>query len=441
VHTTNNFFTGQPRRLLIIIIAASLLARVAATLYIGNEVYELPGTFDQISYHNLALRLINGFGFTFGERWWPMTAAGAPTAHWSYLYTLFLAGIYKLIGPIPLGARLLQVLVVGILQPYLVYLIGRHVFSAAVGLTAAALTAVYSYFVYYSATLMTEPFYITTILASLYLTIRLAEAKVGRGRCWLAIGLGLTLGTTILLRQLFVVFVPLLLLWLLWAGHRHSGRWPLSPAVMAGAIVVFMILPFTIYNYSRFDRFVLLNTNAGYAFYWANHPVYGTHYQPLIDDYVALVPDELRGLDEAALDQALLQRGVQIVLEDPLRYAQLSLSRIPVYFMFWPSPDSGIISNVARISSFGILWPFMLLGMFFAFVRGKSSAATTNQIALLFLFVIAYSLIHLLSWSLIRYRLPVDAILLVFAGLSMVVLFGRVNAHLAKRRSPMPAGK
>lgn len=426
----------RPRQLLILIITAGLLARIAAALYIGNDVYELPGTFDQISYHNLALRLIDGFGFTFGEPWWPMTAANAPTAHWSFLYTFFLSGIYKLLGSAPLAARLLQVLVVGILHPYLAYLIGRHIFGQRVGLVAAALTAFYSYFVYYAATLMTEPFYITSILASLYLTIRLAEAKASREQLWLAVGLGLTLGITILLRQLFVLFVPLLLLWLLWAGHRHSGRWLLSSAIIVGAIIAAMILPFTIYNYLRFDRFVLLNTNAGYAFFWANHPVYGTQYQPLLDDYVSLVPDELRQLDEAALDQALLQRGVRIVLEDPVRYALLSFSRIPVYFMFWPSSDSETISNFARVSSFGILWPFMLLGMYFAFLRCKSSAIISSQVTLLFLFVVAYSLIHLLSWSLIRYRLPVDAVLLVFAALAILELVSRVNAYLARRRVP-----
>jgi hypothetical protein len=42
------------------------------------------------------------------------------------------------------------------------------------------------------------------------------------------------------------------------------------------------------------------------------------------------------------------------------------------------------------------------------------------------LFALMYTFIHLLSWSLIRYRLPVDAVLLVFAGLAVVDLFQRV---------------
>lgn len=412
-------FTKQPNLLLMAIIIIGLLIRVAAALFIGNEVFELPGTFDQISYHNLALRVVNGYGFSFGEQWWPMTVANAPTAHWSFLYTLFLAGVYKLFGTAPLVARLLQVVMVGILQPYLAFRIGRHVFNVAVGLFAAGLTVLYSYFIYYAATLMTEPFYITAILATLYLTIRLAEVETEKDQRKLAIVLGLVLGITILLRQLFILFVPLLMLWLIWVRYRRFGRWPITPVLLVGMIIVAMILPFTVYNYIRFDRFVLLNTNAGYAFYWANHPVYGTRYQPLLDNYIALVPAELRNLDEAALDQALLRLGVKIVLEDPLRFIQLSFSRIPVYFMFWPSAESGMISNVARVSSFGIFWPFMLYGLFYALIRRSSLTFITSPAFLLILFATTYSLIHLMSWSLIRYRLPVDAVLLIFAGLAL----------------------
>ena len=62
------------RRILVISLAASVVIRVIAALYLGNSVEVLPGTFDQVSYHNLALRVVDGHGFTFGEPWWPATA-------------------------------------------------------------------------------------------------------------------------------------------------------------------------------------------------------------------------------------------------------------------------------------------------------------------------------------------------------------------------------
>ncbi|MGH9856829.1 MAG: hypothetical protein ACRD4B_03195, partial [Acidobacteriota bacterium] len=131
-----------PRRsLLFAILAVSVCTRLAAALYLGNTVEPLPGTFDQVSYHNLALRLLSGHGFSFAEAWWPLTQAGAPTAHWSYLYTGFLTAIYRLFGPYAIVARLIQAFVVGLLQPYLAYRLGRLAFDDAAGLVAAALTA------------------------------------------------------------------------------------------------------------------------------------------------------------------------------------------------------------------------------------------------------------------------------------------------------------
>ncbi|MCG7754902.1 glycosyltransferase family 39 protein, partial [Flavihumibacter cheonanensis] len=96
--------------------------------------------FDQISYNNLAQRVLGGDGFTFGELWWPLTAPGEPTAHWSFLYTLYLVIVYAIFGPNPLAARLIQAVIVGILHPLLAYLIGKRVFGQIAGLIAAAIT-------------------------------------------------------------------------------------------------------------------------------------------------------------------------------------------------------------------------------------------------------------------------------------------------------------
>jgi hypothetical protein len=98
----------RQRQLLLIILAVSIVLRVGAALYLGNQVEEMPGTNDQISYHNLALRLTQGYGFSFGNFWWPATQPDAPTAHWSYLYTGYLAAVYALFGENPILARLIQ---------------------------------------------------------------------------------------------------------------------------------------------------------------------------------------------------------------------------------------------------------------------------------------------------------------------------------------------
>jgi hypothetical protein len=239
---------------------------------------------------------------------------------------------------------------------------------------------------------------------------------------WRGLALGTVVAAAVLLRQVYLMFVPVLFLWMWW---RSAGRqWRLMLA--AALTLVAFILPFTIYNQLRFGQFVLLNTNAGFAFYWSNHPSYGDSFDPILDEqgYKRLIPNNLYALNEAALDQALLRLGLQFVVDDPGRYFRLTLSRIPVYFMFWPSPESSVISNFARVLSFGLMWPFMLFGLLRALRRPVWPAGPNSlgPVILLGGFGLCYAGIHLLSWALVRYRLPVDAMLLVFAGSAVVDL-------------------
>ncbi len=433
------------------IVGVAVVLRLASAIYQGDAVAPLPGVYDQISYDELARRVISGHGFTFPVAWWPMTQAGAPTAHWSFLYTLYLAGVYTLFGLHPLAARLIQAVIAGILYPWLSYRLGRRLFGGGVGLVAAAISALYPYFVYYGGALMTETFYILAVLWALDLTIEISQrtsttdsphALLAAARPWLL--LGLALGVATLLRQLILLLVPFLFAWLLWMAARRKAAgepgssWsklrPMFAGMLASVVVIVaLIAPWTVRNYFAFHRFVPLNTNSGYAFFWGNNPIYGTNFVPILPDgtYQQLIPPELRGLDEAALDQALLVRGIGFVVADPWRYVQLSLSRVKYYFEFWPSAESGTTSNVARVLSFGVLLPLSLLGMLTIAVRRRYvREGQWPAVGLLGLFMVVYSMIHILSWALIRYRLPVDATLILFAA---VPVYGFVS-RLARGR-------
>lgn len=427
-----NRIAAQPLPLILFV---SVALRLVLALGMGNEVVELPGIFDQISYHNLALRVAGGYGFSFDQLWWPITPANEPTAHWSFLYTLYLAGIYSLFGPQPVIARVLQAVIVGVLHPCIIYRIGEKLFTRNVGFLAAAITAVYIYFFYYGAALMTEPFYITAILFSLYVSMQLAESIDKNQDVKLGLFLGICLGLTLLLRQVYLLFLPFLFLWIWLVRFKQSRRLPILPTVLSVFVIGLLILPVTVYNQSRFGSFVLLNTNSGYAFFWGNHPIHETEFVPIFptETYQELIPEEVRHLNEAELDRELLRRGIQFVLNDPQRYLLLSLSRIPPYFMFWYSSASGMVSNISRIASFGVMLPFMVIGLISSGKRFLSEKENrlldllSSPQGLLILFAIVYSGIHILTWTLIRYRLPIDAVLIPFAGLALMELAHRFH--------------
>ena len=94
--------------------------------------------------------------------------------------------------------------------------------------------------------------------------------------------LGISLGMALLLRQVFLLFTPFLFLWVWIARLRQKRSLPLVATAISLALIALLILPITAYNMQRFHRFVLLNTNSGYAFFWGNNPVYGTHFIPIL---------------------------------------------------------------------------------------------------------------------------------------------------------------
>lgn len=417
------------RRLLWLVIGVSVVLRLASAAYQGNEIRPMPGVTDQISYHELAIRVAHGHGFSFATGWWPATRANEPTAHWSYLYVLFVAGIYSIFGTNPLAVRIVQAVLAGVLQPWLVSRIGTRLFGHRVGLVSAALTAVYGYFVFYAGALVTESLYFIAVLWVVDSALGLA----GEGRPRLALsgwsGFGLACAAAVLLRQAFALLIPVLLVWLVWrAAAAVRFRTLAARLGVACGIIALCIAPWTFRNYKAFGSFVLLNTNAGFVFFWANHPVHGTAFIPIIPsngpvNYGTLLPPELSSLNEAQLDRELFRRALGFVRDDPSRYFRLSVSRISEFFKFWPSPGSSRLSNVVRVLSFGLLAPLLAAGCGVAVRawRRKWDDRARGQLLLMVLAGI-YSLAHVLTWTLVRYRLPVDAITIPFAAFAIVQL-------------------
>jgi hypothetical protein len=430
-------------RALTVIIGISLVLRLGTAVVLGPGIEARPGVTDELSYHALAVRVVEGHGFSFGTNWWPATHADEPTAHWSFLYVLFLAAIYMAAGPAPLVARIAQASIVGVLHPWLAWRIGNRLFGPNVGLASAAVTAVYGYFVYYSGTLVTEPLYIVAVLWVLDIATAMAARATMPARAnaigpWLL--LGVAAATAVLFRQAFLLMVPLVVGWTVWQvrGRRSTTGAPSFGALaLAGraaivlAVVAAAILPWTFRNYKAFGQFVPLNTNAGFVMFWANHPVHGTSFRPILSygtvNYGTMLPTDVKGLNEAALDRELFRRGVGFVKDDPVRYLRLSMSRAVEYFKFWPSADSSLASNAARVLSFGVLLPLLVSGMVIAFSKPDVASQYMPGAMLLLIVIAAYTLVHLLTWTLVRYRLPVDAMAMPFAGLSLLAGLTRLR--------------
>ncbi len=420
------------RSALIAILALAVLLRVGVAFYLGDST---PPAKDETSYSTLAWRVAQGYGYSFPSASYPFVPENTPTAHWSFLYGAFVAAVYTLTGFHPMAARLAGAVLTGILLPLLLYRLSRRTFalppftvyrfSFTIHHLVALLGAVYAYFVLYGAMVQTEGLFICALLWSLERGLAVeqmlrADRSISPA---LALSFGASLGVAALLRQSILPWVVVLALYLLWVGYRQRRLASAFVALsIAAGVTLLFILPFTLRNYRVYGDFLLLNSNAGYAMYSAQHPLHGTSFQ----EYAAApLPDDLldQNLNEAQWDKALMARGIGFVLADPARYLLLSLSRVRDYFEFWPTADSSLVFNLGRVFSFGLFLPFMLYGLYLS-LRPTSFtvyrlAFSIHRFRLLYLFIVVYSLLHIVTWAMSRYRLPVDAVMLLFAALAL----------------------
>ena len=328
--------------LIVTIILVAVLLRLVTSLYLGDTLLGKQKRIqDQVTYNALAQSLLAGKGYSFTNDVPGFTQANHPTAHWSFLYPLYLAGVYAIAGYHPIIARILQAVIAGVLSVWLVYLLGKRLFSKTVGLIAAGLTAVYAYFIFYDAALMTQPFFTVTVLAMLELSLAIID-KLKRNEqhmrvftpgiyWWFGLGIVLGFGNSSS-NYLTLDTIPVFMVCFSWTWTNT----PLGSYLTSG-IIILLILPWTIRNYVNYHAFLPLNSNAGFALYSANHPYHGTNFD---QDYVAPLPSDLMSLGlTAQWSTALIVRGVEFILQDPGRYLLLSLNRVE-FFLISGSPQN-----------------------------------------------------------------------------------------------------
>jgi len=411
-------------------ILLAIVLLIGAAIFLGNELedFQQARVQDQVSYNALARSLLAGRGYSFEQDWYPgFTKAHKPTAHWSFLYPLYLSGVYSITGYYPLAARIVQAVFSGILSIWLLFRLGKRLSGETLGLITAGLGAIYPYFIFHDAALMTESFFILGILVMLNLSIAIIDTRNGGENhysslrtsisAWLIIGI--VFGVTAILRQTILLWLPFWLFWIYWAGWKQIKWW--EPIITLAVIALF-IIPWSIRNYLIYEDFLLLNSNSGYALYSANHPNHGTQFD---QDYAAPLPEDLvsQGLNEAQWNSALTIRGLQFILQDPHRYLLLSLDRVGIFFNFWISPESNLSSNLMRVLSYGLYLPFFIYGLILSLREWK-------RYSLIYLFTLSFSAMHILTWASIRYRLPVDAALMPLAALALVDIIIRLQTRL-----------
>jgi len=169
-------------------------------------------------------------------------------------------------GNSPFDRQRVVTVACGIATVAVIGLVGRRVGGNRVGLIAAAIAAVYPNLWISDGLVMSESVSCLLVALALWAILVWADAPTLRG----AVLIGVTAGLGALARSELILLVPAAaaVMWIV--GRRTGVSRPVVQVAAAIGVAVLVLLPWTIFNFARFEKPVFLTTNEGGALLGAN---------------------------------------------------------------------------------------------------------------------------------------------------------------------------
>lgn len=403
------------RRVLFGILVLAVLLRVVWALQMRESPYFLDPQLDQRFFVEWGRSVANGEGL-----------GDAPFVR-APLYAWYLGGVFRLFGEDLLIARLIQC-GLGSVGVYLMFLVGRRVFSIRAGLVSAFLAATYWVFLYYDNELLRASACIPLNLLAILLTLRAAEGPQRRG-----LVSGVAWGVSVLLRPQVLLCLPFVGIWL--ARTRRSS----ALLLLIGAALP--ILPVTAYNVLAGGDVVLVSSEAGSTFWTANHPGADgvateppgirRDYRGLIEDFHTLAErEEGRVLRPSESSMYWMRQTWRAAAKDPLHFLAHLSRKTRIFLTDWefgnPEEPLFFAERYAPLVRWLPLSFGMILGLS---LLGAIVAPRRKGFGLILSFAAIYSAGVILFMISSRYRLPVVPFLLLLAGPALVWLTQRFLAR------------
>lgn len=236
------------------ILAGALAVRLVYTIAGPGNAYSEGPLGDFFFFHTIANLLAEGQGFIAP---YTLEELGRvePTAEHPPLWPLILAAASEVGGNGLLSHRLVGV-PFGVATVGVLGLLGRRLGGDTAGLVVAAIAACHPLLIGADGSLMSETLYGLFAATALLLTLRLLDEPTPAR----AAALGLTIGLAALTRGEALALLLLLVAPAAWVAREGTGeRLKLVGITWLAAALV--IAPWTIRNWSTFDRPVLISTN------------------------------------------------------------------------------------------------------------------------------------------------------------------------------------
>ena len=400
-------------RHLAVIVAVAFALRLAARLVRGAADFWSEG---YTAYALLARELAAGHGYGFPGQ--------GPTAFRVPFYPLFLTATGGGSGGFFTVALAQSAVSAGTVA--LAGLLSRDRFGPRAGLWAAAIAAIYPYFVVHDTALQESGLFACLAALATWLLWRLGR----RPSTGLALVTGAALGLALLTRATLLPFALLALGWLVWRGRALA-----AVVVLAASLAV--LSPWLGWSYALTGR-ASLGTEAGQSLWGGNNPrTFDDYPERSIDlsraaAWAALAQaqrDALLRLSEDERDDRLWGMGVAWIAAHPADAALGATRKLGAAFGPLPSPRKGTMATAVYLLSYGPVLLLGLLGLWRERRRWRHDALIHAHFA-------AFAAVTALFWAHTSHRAYLDVYLIVFAA---GWLAGRAQAAGWRRRASAAA--
>jgi 4-amino-4-deoxy-L-arabinose transferase-like glycosyltransferase len=391
-------------RNLAVLIAVGFILRIVAWEIFGgglNSEYQN----DEIGYVNLAIHVAEGLGFT--------DHLGHPTSRRVPGLPLLVAIPVSLMGSNVIAIRIFMCLIGSLLVPACYLLAHSVTDSHKIGLIAAAIAAVFPTWVIPSGSVLTD------VPAAVLVTLMawaLIEGYRRHSLLWIIVA-GIVWGTATLVRPVALVYAPAILLWLLIVMPSWKSRVLATMAVLVS--FVFILAPWTIRNMQVHGTFVLISSQEGSELYVSNNPeatgilaIDYAHFQEVLAQRYTTEQYP----DEKTRSKILQADAIEFIRQNPLRFAELCFVRLIQLWKVY-SPRVPLSNSLVVIATFGLAVPFFLIQ---AIRRGWQRGPEM----LLVLIIICHTAVHVVYTAAVRYRIPIEPLVIVLAIQGFLWSFG-----------------
>jgi len=365
---------------------------------------------DRQSYVKIGQNVFEGKGFQY---------LGKPSLRRPPVYPLVVGAVLKLTGSLT-ALQLLQA-VIGAVSCVMLFLIGCKWFGSKVGLLAAGIMSVDYLSIRYVAEPLPETFFICALLLCFY-QLSCLEAPFKNA---LALKAGVLAGITLLTKDSLIYFFPSLAFGFLLLTQKISKTIVLT--LIFGGAILLVVAPWIARNMMHTNRIVMITARSGACLYLGNNPstqmpVGGDDWSPHVVDNA---PDVPAG-NLVDYDRYYMRKALAFIKENPNRFIELMGQK---FKRLWtpvitdePVGHLGKVIKFLKYVTYVLIMALALPGMFLGLWR-------FNRLFPMYALVAYTTLIHSITISGIRYRLPIMPFLMLFAASTVVILMQRGGAR------------